>query len=58
MALPWVERLAARYGAWLALAAGAASSLAFAPAGLYPLSILCPALLFLLWEGRRPAPPR
>jgi apolipoprotein N-acyltransferase len=55
VALPWVERLAARYGAWLALAAGAASSLAFAPAGLYPLSILGPALLFLLWEGRRPA---
>lgn len=54
IALPWVERLAARYGAWLALAAGAASSLAFAPAGLYPLAVLCPALLFLLWEGRRP----
>jgi apolipoprotein N-acyltransferase len=54
MALPWVERLAARYGAWLSLAAGAASSLAFAPAALYPLAVLCPALLFLLWEGRRP----
>ncbi len=54
MALPWVERLAARYGAWLALAAGAGSSLGFAPAGLYPLAVLCPALLFLLWEGRRP----
>ena len=54
MALPWVEGIAARYGAWLALAAGAACSLAFAPAGLYPLAILCPALLFMLWEGRRP----
>jgi len=54
MALPWVEQVAARYGAWLALAAGAISSLAFAPAGLYPLAIACPALLFLLWEGRRP----
>lgn len=52
--LPWVERLAARYGAWLALAAGAACSLAFAPAGLYPLAVLCPALLMMLWEGRRP----
>jgi apolipoprotein N-acyltransferase len=52
--LPWVEQLTGRYGAWLALAAGAAASLAFAPAGLYPLAIVCPALLFLLWEGRRP----
>lgn len=54
MALPWVERIGARQAAWLALAAGGAASLAFAPAGLYPLAVLCPALLFLLWEGRRP----
>jgi apolipoprotein N-acyltransferase len=46
--------LAKRYGAWLALAAGAACSLSFAPAELFPLAVACPAVLFLLWEGARP----
>ncbi len=33
----------------LALLAGAAMPLAFAPLGWWPLAILCPALLFTLW---------
>jgi len=51
------ERLSSavgRYRVWLALAAGGAASLAFAPAALFPLGILCPAALFLLWEGASP----
>jgi apolipoprotein N-acyltransferase len=47
---PALEALASRYGAWVAFAAGAAASLAFAPAGLFPLAALCPAVLFLLWD--------
>lgn len=47
--------LATRYGAWLALASGAACSLAFAPGALFPLAVVCPAVLALLWES---APPR
>jgi apolipoprotein N-acyltransferase len=38
----------------LALAGGVASTFAFAPFGLWPLSILCPALLMALWEGATP----
>jgi apolipoprotein N-acyltransferase len=49
-----LEALAGRYGAWVAFAAGVACSLAFAPASLYPLSVACPAILFLLWEGASP----
>ena len=43
-----------RRGHWLALPAGAALAAAFAPAGIVPLAFLCPALLFLLWEGTTP----
>ena len=50
-----MQALASRYGGWVAVAAGAACSLAFAPAAFFPLGIACPAILFLLWEG---APPR
>jgi len=50
-----MQALASRYGGWVAVAAGAACSLAFAPAAFFPLGIVCPAILFLLWEG---APPR
>jgi len=39
----------------LAAVAGAATSFAFAPAGLWPLAIAGPAVLFLFW---RDAPPR
>jgi apolipoprotein N-acyltransferase len=52
--VPAARLLASRYAGWIALAAGAAASLAFAPAGLYPLSIACPLVLFLLWEGAAP----
>jgi apolipoprotein N-acyltransferase len=43
-----------RRGHWLALPAGAALAAAFAPASLAPLAVLCPAFLFLLWEGATP----
>ena len=43
-----------RRGHWLALPVGAALALAFAPVGLAPLAVLCPAVLFLLWEGATP----
>ena len=35
----------------LALAAGALLACAFAPIGLWPLAILCPAVLMWLWDG-------
>ncbi|KPK40912.1 MAG: hypothetical protein AMJ69_00670 [Gammaproteobacteria bacterium SG8_47] len=38
----------------LALVAGAALPLAFAPFRLYPLSLLLPAVLFWLWQGASP----
>jgi apolipoprotein N-acyltransferase len=41
-------------GAVLALGAGALLPLAFAPCNYWPLSILCPALLMLLWDGCAP----
>jgi len=44
----------ARRGQWLAAPAGAALALAFAPASLVPLAFLCPAVLFLLWQGAAP----
>ena len=49
-----MQALASRYGGWVALAAGAACSLAFAPAELFPLAVVCPMVLFLLWEGAAP----
>jgi apolipoprotein N-acyltransferase len=44
----------ARRGQWLAAPAGTALALAFAPASLVPLAFLCPAVLFLLWQGAAP----
>lgn len=41
-------------GALLALVAGAALAMAFAPYGYWPLSVLCPALLMWLWQDVRP----
>ncbi|MFI4914604.1 MAG: apolipoprotein N-acyltransferase, partial [Steroidobacterales bacterium] len=38
-----------------ALAAGALLACAFAPLNLWPLAVLCPALLMLLWEEAAPA---
>lgn len=43
--------LAARHGPWLAAVAGAATTLAFAPFGIFPLAFMGPAFLFLLWEN-------
>ena len=37
-----------------ALLGGGLLALAFAPFGIWPLAILCPALLFMLWEGAAP----
>jgi apolipoprotein N-acyltransferase len=44
----------ARLRALLALAAGAALPAAFAPFGLWPLAVLCPALLMWLWQDATP----
>ena len=33
---------------------GGLLSLAFAPFGLFPFAIVCPAVLFLLWEDAAP----
>ena len=41
-------------GGWLALPAGAALAAAFAPLSFAPLAVLCPAVLFLLWEDATP----
>ncbi len=49
-----VQDFVARRGPWLAAPAGAALALAFAPVGLVPLAFLCPALLFVLWQGASP----
>ncbi len=43
-----------RRGHWLAFPAGIALAAAFAPVGVAPLAVLCPAFLFLLWEGAAP----
>ncbi|HTE39238.1 MAG TPA: apolipoprotein N-acyltransferase, partial [Steroidobacteraceae bacterium] len=43
-----------RYAAWLAFPVGALLSLAFAPFNAWPLAIVCPAFLFLVWEGAAP----
>ena len=43
-----------RHGHWLAPPAGALLAAAFAPASLAPLAVLCPAILFLLWDGVTP----
>jgi apolipoprotein N-acyltransferase len=41
-------------GRWLALPLGALLALAFAPVGLHVLAFVCPAALFLLWQGASP----
>jgi len=43
-----------RRGHWLAFPAGLMLAAAFAPVGVAPLAVLCPAFLFLLWEGAAP----
>jgi apolipoprotein N-acyltransferase len=49
---PWPRVL--RHGTWFAAFAGAATTLAFAPHGLFPLAVLGPAFLFLLWDEATP----
>ena len=44
----------ARWRLLIAAAAGAATSFAFAPYGLFPLAIAGPAILILLWEDATP----
>jgi apolipoprotein N-acyltransferase len=43
-----------RWAAPLSFVLGAALSLGFAPYELFPLAVLCPAALFVLWEGTTP----
>jgi apolipoprotein N-acyltransferase len=43
-----------RNAALLALLAGTLTPLGFAPFGLFPLALLGPAALFILWDGARP----
>ncbi len=43
-----------RRGRWVALASGLALAAAFAPIGFAVLSIVCPALLILLWQDAAP----
>ena len=42
--------LEGRLGDFLAVIAGASLPLAFAPYSLFPIAVLSPALLFLLWQ--------
>ena len=46
--------LQSRWATWLALPAGAAVSLAFAPFGWWPLAILATAYLFAAWHAATP----
>ena len=43
-----------RWGHWVAFPAGLALALAFAPTSVVVLAFLCPAVLFLLWQGAGP----
>jgi apolipoprotein N-acyltransferase len=52
--MPALPGCFARRGAWFAAPAGATLALAFAPVSFVPLAVLCPALLFLLWQGATP----
>ena len=49
-----VAEFAARRGRVLALPLGAALALVFAPTHLWPLAVVLPACLFLLWQGASP----
>jgi apolipoprotein N-acyltransferase len=43
-----------RFALPLAFPVGALLAMAFAPMGVWPLAILCPAWLFLAWQDARP----
>ena len=53
MNLPF-QSLLARFGLLLSLGAGALLPFAFAPYGIWPLALLCPAWLFLTWQHVSP----
>ena len=53
-ALGNAAQLARRHAPWLALVLGALESLAFAPAAIASLGILCVAALWWLWQGATP----
>ncbi|HEU4654096.1 MAG TPA: hypothetical protein VFS47_08915, partial [Steroidobacteraceae bacterium] len=46
--------LSTKTALWLSLPVGAALALAFAPFEWWPLGIVCPAYLFLMWEDASP----
>ncbi|HKE95575.1 MAG TPA: apolipoprotein N-acyltransferase [Povalibacter sp.] len=52
--VPLLNFLDSRRAAWLALPVGALLSLAFAPREWWPLAVLCPAYLFLVWLHAAP----
>jgi apolipoprotein N-acyltransferase len=52
--IPPVRRISDGYAAWIALFAGAALPLGFAPFGLYGLVVVSLAALWALWDGRQP----
>ena len=43
-----------KWANWLAFPVGAALSLAFAPFNIWPLAVICPALLMLAWTDATP----
>ena len=49
-----ISQFAARQGHWLAFPAGLLLALAFAPTSVVLFAFLCPAVLFLLWQGATP----
>lgn len=52
--LPAATEYVLRRSPWFAFPCGAALALAFAPFNVWPLAVLCPAVLFLLWQGAAP----
>ncbi len=54
MSTPAVLQAASRRGRWIAPAAGALLAVAFAPFSVHWLAVLCPAVLFLLWQDVTP----
>src|SRR5215207_8140574 len=54
--MPWTGAMQAalRRGRWIAPACGALLAAAFAPLSLQLLAVLCPAVLFLLWQDVTP----
>ena len=49
-----VMQTALRRGRWIAPVAGALLAAAFAPLDVRVLAVLCPAVLFFLWQGASP----